>query len=103
MRLRDRHRLFFILGKLSIALVQEYKVSSFVMAYYEYRGTWTPFVEDVLECQLEPDNAVEKYVIAMNKDRVIWTLDESKKQDVCKDCPLFSESRCSQYDKNENK
>ena len=74
------------------------------MAYYEYRGTWTPFVEDVLECQLEPDNAVEKYMIAvMNKDRVIWKLDESKKQDVCKNCPLFSESRCSQYDNIENK
>ena len=66
-------------GELPIVIVQEHEVSSFVMGYHEYRKTWAPFLGEVLQCRMEPDNAVDKYAVAvMNKDRVVGHLMKGK-------------------------
>ena len=62
-------------GELPIVVVQEYEVNSLVGCYHEYRKTSTPITGDVLQCQMEPDNAQGKYVVAVN-------------------CVLFSERQC---------
>ena len=49
------------------------------MDYHEYRKTWAPFLGEVLQCRMEPDNAVDKYaVVVMNKDRVVGHLMKGK-------------------------
>ena len=66
-------------GELPIVIVQEHEVSSFAMGYHEYRKTWAPFLGEVLQCRMEPDNAVDKYAVAvMNKDRVVGHLMKEK-------------------------
>ena len=49
------------------------------MVYHEYRKTWAPFLGEVLQCRMEPDNTVGKYAVAvMNKDRVVGHLMKEK-------------------------
>ena len=45
-------------GDLPIVIVHEHEVSSFVMGYHEYRKIWEPFLGKVLQCRMEPDNAL---------------------------------------------
>ena len=54
-------------GELPIVIVQEHEVSSYVMGYHEYHKTWAPFWGEVLQCRMEPDNAVDKYAVAVMK------------------------------------
>ena len=71
-------------------VVQEYEVNSFVVCYHEYRKTWTPITGDVLQCQMEPDNAEGKYVVAvMNKDRAAGHLMEEKSSKFAKIVSFF--------------
>ena len=66
-------------GELPIVIVQEHEVSSFVMGYHEYCKTWAPFLGQVLQCRMEPDNAVDKYAVAVTKkDRVVGHLMKRK-------------------------
>ena len=66
-------------GELPILIVQEYEESSFVMGYHDYRKTWVPFVGEVLQCRMEPDNVVDKYAVAViYKDRVVRHLMKGK-------------------------
>ena len=66
-------------GELPIFIVQEYEVSSFAMGYHEYRKTWAPFLGEILQCRMEPHNAVDRYAVAaMNKDRVVGHLMKGK-------------------------
>ena len=52
-------------GELPIVIVQEHEVSSYVMGYHEYHKTWAPFWGEVLQWRMEPDNAVDKYAVAV--------------------------------------
>ena len=66
-------------GELPIVIVQEHEVSSFVMGYHEYRKAWGPFLGEALQCQMELDNDVDKYAVAvMNKDKVVGHLIKGK-------------------------
>ena len=39
-----------------------------MMGYHEHGNTWTPIVGEVLRCQIQPENDVDKYAVAvMNK------------------------------------
>ena len=59
-------------GELAIVIVQEHEVSSLVIGYHEYRKTWVPIVGETLQCQMEPDNVVDKYAVAViNKSKVV--------------------------------
>ena len=56
-------------GELTIVIVQEHEVSSLVMGYHEYCKT----------CQMEPDNVVDKYAVAViNKSKVVGHLMNGK-------------------------
>ena len=56
--------------------------------------TWTPIVGIILQCQIEPDNAADKYAVAvMNKDRVVGYLIKRKSGKFA-NIVFFSESRC---------
>ena len=49
------------------------------MGYHEYLKKSAPFLGEVLQCRMEPDNIVDKYAIAvMNKDRVVGQLMKRK-------------------------
>ena len=52
------------------------------MGYCEYRKTWAPFLGEVLQCRVEPDNPVDKYVVAVMKKDSSWALDESEEREV---------------------
>ena len=66
-------------GELAIVIVQEHEVSSLVMGYHEYRKTWVPIVGETLQCQMEPDNVVDKYAVAViNKSKVVGHLMNGK-------------------------
>ena len=54
-------------GELPIAIVQEHEVCSIVIGYPEYRNTWAPFLGEVLQCLMEPDNAVDRCAVAVIK------------------------------------
>ena len=65
-------------GELAIVIVQEHEVSSLVMGYHEYRKTF-PIVGETLQCQMEPDNVVDKYAVAViNKSKVVGHLMNGK-------------------------
>ena len=51
-------------GELSIVLIQENGVSSFVMGYHKYCETWNSIVGHVLKLQMEPGNAVDKHAVS---------------------------------------
>ena len=46
-------------------IVQEHEVSSLVMGYHEYRKTWVSIFGETLQCQMEPDNVVDKYAVVV--------------------------------------
>ena len=60
------------------------------MGYHEYRKTWAPFLGEVLQCRMEPDNAVDKYAVAViNKDRVVEHLMKGKSEKFSKTVFFF--------------
>ena len=72
-----------------------------MMGYHEHSNTWTPIVGEVLRCQIEPENDVDKYAAAvMNK---LQLRASRKKRKVSKNSILFPESRCYQFSKSNNK
>ena len=42
-------------------------MSSFVMGFHDYMEKWTPIIGEVLICVMEPDNAYDKYEVAVKK------------------------------------
>ena len=57
------------------------------MGYHEHSNTWTPIVGEVLRCQIEPENDVDKYAAAvMNK---LQLRASRKKRKVSKNSILF--------------
>ena len=45
------------------------------MGYHEYCNTWVPIVGETWQCQMEPNNIVDKYVVAViEKDKAVWHL-----------------------------
>ena len=60
------------------------------MGYHDYRKTWVPFVGEVLQCGMEPDNVVDKYSVAViNKDRVVGHLMKEKSGQFAKTLFFF--------------
>ena len=52
------------------------------------------FGGEVLQCRMEPDNAVDKYAVAvMNKDRVVEHLMKGKSRNFGKTVFFFLENR----------
>ena len=78
-------------GELPIAIVQEHEVNSFVMGYHKYRKTCALFWGEVLQCRMEPDNAVDKYAAAvMNTDRNVGHLMKGKRGKFAKTVFFFN-------------
>ena len=69
--------------------MQEYEVFFFETGYHKHHQTWTPIVGDDQQFQMEPDNAVYKYAVAvMNIE--LWGLDKREKREIFKNCVLIS-------------
>ena len=54
--------------ELPIILIQEYEIVSHIMGYHKYKSIWIPFVREKLTRQKEPENAFDKYAVAMIKN-----------------------------------
>ena len=47
--------------------MEEYKVSSVVRGYHVYRRSWSPSLEEQLECRREAGNDKDRYAVAVLK------------------------------------
>ena len=45
-----------------------FTLNSFVMGFHDYMENWTPTIGEILICVMEPDNAYDKYAVAVKKD-----------------------------------
>ena len=66
---------FSFQGELTVLIVHQLEVSSFLTGYHVFRNSQIPFVGEVLSCRIEPSNIVDKYAVAVsNKDEVVGHL-----------------------------
>ena len=47
---------------------KEYQIGSFVMGYHVYRNIWSPKEKDSLHTEMEPNNVMDKFSVAV-KDK----------------------------------
>ena len=50
---------------------KELNFKSFVMGFHEYRKTWKPKPNEILEVELEPTNKMDKFAVAIIKNKEI--------------------------------
>lgn len=56
-----------------------------MMGYHEHGNTWTPIVGEVLRCQIQLENDVDKYAVAViNEDRITGHSMKGKKETLQK-------------------
>ena len=41
--------------------ISEFFLESFVMGYHCYQNCWNPKINEVLDCEMQPNNKVDKY------------------------------------------
>ena len=44
---------------------------SYVTGHHVYKGIWSPFIEEEMLCEVEPDNIHDKYAIKVLKDNTV--------------------------------
>ena len=66
-------------GELPIILIQEYEIVSHIVGYHEYQRNWIPFVGEKFTCRMEPENAMDKYAVAVINNDSGWSSDEGGK------------------------
>ncbi len=54
-----------------IKIDDAFQFSSWITGYYNYRHRWTPYIDEVLNCEHEEDNNYDEYAIAVMKDGMI--------------------------------
>ena len=67
-------------NELPIIKLEEYRLTSYVKGYHEYKGIWKPKIGDVLKTKKEPENKTDKFAMAIGN----WPLKEGKKWEICK-------------------
>ena len=75
------------LEKIPIILEKSYEIEAFVMGHHVYKQTWTPFVGEKLDTAMQPNNAKDKYAVAIFQE-------EKTRSSVIFPSILFS--KCSQ-------
>ena len=49
--------------------MEEYRLTSHVKGYNEYKGIWKPEIGDVLKTKREPENKTDKFAVAVMKEK----------------------------------
>ena len=80
-------------NELPIIKLEEYRLTSHVKGYHEYKGIWKPEIGDVLKTKREPENKTDKFVVAVmkekEKDLVVGHLKKGKSGKFAKTIFLF--------------
>ena len=76
-------------NELPIIKLEEYRLTSHVKGYHEYKGIWKPEIGDVLKTKREPGNKTYKFAVAVMKEKEKerpgnWPLKEGEKWKICK-------------------
>ena len=63
----------------------QYVIKSFVMGYHDYQKHWKPKENEILECEMEPSNVMDKYAVAVkNEGKVVGHLMKGEKGNFAK-------------------
>ena len=88
-------------NELPIIKLEEYRLTSHVKGYHEYKGIWKPEISDVLKTKREPENKTDKFAVAVMKDKkkekdlVIGHLKKGKSAKFAKLFSYFLKNECS--------
>ena len=86
-------------NELPIIKLEEYRLTSHVKGYHEYKGIWKPEIGDVLRTKREPENKTDKFAVAVmkekEKDLVIGHLKKGKSGKFAKLFSYFLKNECS--------
>ena len=84
-------------NELPIIKLEEYRLTSYVKGYHEYKGIWKPEIGDVLKPKREPENKTDKFSVAVvkKKDLVIGHLKKGKSGKFAKLFSFFLKNECS--------
>ena len=88
-------------NELPIIKLEEYRLTSHVKGYHEYKGIWKPKIGDVLKTKREPENKTDKFAVAVmkekdkEKDLVIGHLKKGKSGKFAKLFSYFLKNECS--------
>ena len=56
-------------NELPITKLEEYRLTSHVKGYHEYKGIWKPEIGNVLKTKREPENKTDKFAVAVMKEK----------------------------------
>ena len=88
-------------NELPIIKLEEYRLTSHVKGYHEYKGIWKPEIGDVLKTKREPENKTDKFAVAVMKEKekekvlVIGHLKKGKSGKFAKLFSYFFKNECS--------
>ena len=86
-------------NELPIIKLEEYRLTSHVKGYHEYKGIWKPEIGDVLKTKREPENKTDKLAVAVMKEKekglVIGHLKKGKSGKFAKLFSYFLKNECS--------
>ena len=88
-------------NELPIIKLEEYRLTSHVKGYHEYKGIWKPETGDVLKTKREPEKNPDKFAVAVmkekkkEKDVVIGHLKKEKSGKFAKLFSYFLKNECS--------
>ena len=91
-------------NELPIIKLEEYRLTSHVKGYREYKGIWKPGIGDVLKTKREPENKTDKFAVAVMKEKekekhlVIGHLKKGKSGKFAKLFSCFLKNECSSFE-----
>lgn len=50
-----------------IVIATDKTVNFFVKSYHAYKHLWKPLISEKLTTEMQPDNAIDKYAVCVNK------------------------------------
>ena len=54
-----------------IVIVTSADIASYIKGYHVYKSIWTPTLQEHVYAEIEPDNSVDKYAVAVKKDKKV--------------------------------
>ena len=68
---------FSIEEELEIILIKRFDVESHIKGYHAYMNEWTPETGEILKTRLEPENVVDRFAVAVEKeDQIVGHLNK---------------------------
>ena len=51
--------------------MEEWQINSSVMGFHEYKNVWTPEIGQMLQCEMQSENPLDKYAVAVKLNYVV--------------------------------